>query len=767
MSNKNLFQDNQQNQEKEYSFNEFYFLLKKHFKIILSIIFLGFILTVYNIYSTIPVYSSYGTIIVSKEQSSMSMLDVSMGSERNFIDNEIEILKSRSTSEMVVKKLLNSEYKNNLFLFGTKIATSPINRYLNIENNENIKNNKQVINDIDHSIINNFAVKLQGQISISNDRKTDAIKIAVTSPGAREASLLVNTLIDVYKTRDLEWVTGEMNHLKVFLINQLTQKKIELNQSEDRLREFQKSEKIFGLDESSKILLDNLTKVETDYNNTLASISIIDEKQKYLNDQLTKDEIELSKRISNTINERLLALKNEMALLEIELVSIITKYGDGHSAVEDLNAKISILKARIHNETNELILNGVSIADPISYRQSLMDSSIYILSKKATLLSKANAYKSLVNDYEDKLSMLPEKILEYSRLERVKSIHAETYSFMSKKLEEAKIGEASKLSKIRVIDNAIPGWKAVKPDKKQILFLGLLLSLIIGVSVAMLYEMLDYTIKSIEQIERRNLNILAIIPSMSNPDKKINKSKRYMRTNIQVEKLKRRLITHEDPKSPISEAYRSLRTSLMYVKNKEECNFILVSSPGPGEGKTTNIANLAITYANLGKKTILIDSDLRKPVVHKVFNKSKTPGLTSYLSSNSDLSDIIVSTEVENLDIVTSGIIPPNPSELLDSQRMNDFVSDLKKNYEVVLFDSPPLIAVTDAYVLLKHINQFILVVRPGVTQKGALDRILSTAKHSEIKINGVIVNAMSQDHSYGAGYYYNYYQYYYGSDES
>jgi capsular exopolysaccharide synthesis family protein len=205
----------------------------------------------------------------------------------------------------------------------------------------------------------------------------------------------------------------------------------------------------------------------------------------------------------------------------------------------------------------------------------------------------------------------------------------------------------------------------------------------------------------------------------------------------------------------------------MYTKkNNNESNIILVSSPGPGEGKTTTIANLAITYANLGKKTLLIDSDLRKPVLHNVFKIDKSPGLTSCLIGDNSYKKIINKTDVENLDIVTSGVIPPNPSELLDSSNMINFIDNIRKDYEIVLFDSPPLIAVTDASVIFKHVDQFCLVVRAGVTQKGALERVVSLTAQAGIKITGVIMNAITQEHSYGYGYYYNYYQYYYGDEK-
>ena len=137
--------------------------------------------------------------------------------------------------------------------------------------------------------------------------------------------------------------------------------------------------------------------------------------------------------------------------------------------------------------------------------------------------------------------------------------------------------------------------------------------------------------------------------------------------------------------------------------------------------------------------------------------------MTSFLSGNSDLKSILNKTDIDNLEIITSGVIPPNPSELLDSNKMIDFIEKVKNQFDVILFDSPPLVAVTDAFVLMKYIDQFILVVRPGKTERGALERVIASTQQSNMNITGVVMNAMSEEHSYGSGYYYNYYQYYYG----
>ena len=195
---------------------------------------------------------------------------------------------------------------------------------------------------------------------------------------------------------------------------------------------------------------------------------------------------------------------------------------------------------------------------------------------------------------------------------------------------------------------------------------------------------------------------------------------------------------------------------------------ILVSSAGPGEGKTTTVANMAITYANLGKKTLLIDTDLRRPVVHKVLELKKEPGITNYLAgATKNFSDLIQKTDIQNLFVVTSGIIPPNPSELLGSDKMALLIKKLEKEWDIVLFDSPPLVAVTDATMISKEIDKIVIVVKVGQTDKGAFSRTVELLNNVKAPIGGVVLNAVTQNSSYGSYYYYYQYYNYYGSEKT
>ena len=207
---------------------------------------------------------------------------------------------------------------------------------------------------------------------------------------------------------------------------------------------------------------------------------------------------------------------------------------------------------------------------------------------------------------------------------------------------------------------------------------------------------------------------------------------------------------------------------MLYSTSKKNLKSILVSSAGPGEGKTTTVANLAITYANLGKKTLLVDTDLRRPVVHKVFDLERDPGITTYLSSaTDDYANLIQTSEISNLSIITAGSIPPNPSELLGSKRMTKLVKQLENDWDMVLFDSPPMIAVTDATMISKEIDQVVLIVKVGQTDKKAFHHTINNLRNINAPLGGIIMNAVTSKSSYGS-YYYYYYQYYhyYGSEK-
>lgn len=748
------------------SYQEIIYILRKHKSIIMLIVGLVLMLTLFYTSLQKPVYSSTGLIMVD-DPTTMNMFDMStFRGEKTYLSNEIQILSSRTISEKTIEKLLDSDYRNNLYLFETRkyefswFKDIPGYSFFN-----SISKPPEIGKVVSDSLFNVFANRFNQKLIIKNVKKTDMLNISIRSRDADEAALLINTLIEVYSLMDLEWARGEMSHLEKFLSEQILKKEIQLAESEQALQQFQEKDQIFGVDENSSLLLNNLISAESQYYKAKAESNIINERKKYILSQLTEKEKTLTQTVSNSINDRLFALKNEIAIKEAELVSAIAQQGKSHKIVGILEEKLERLMNNLQNETRNLIAQGISVADPIKFRQAMMDSVISFNASSAMLETKANEFKELVNEYQGQLGSLPEKVLEFTRLSRNLKIYADTFSLMRQKLEEVRITEAAQMGKVRIVDEARPNYNRISPKNKKNMFLGLLLGMGLGIGFAMLREFMDNTIKTVSELEARNLTILALIPAIGRQfDSKHNKTKRYQKKMGNAEKIQRRLITYEDPKSPVSEAYRSLRTGLLYsqISKKDEGSVILISSPGPGEGKTTTIVNLAITYANLGLKTILLDTDLRKPVTHKVFSVERDPGISKVISGiEENYSKIIKSTDIHNLDVVTSGIIPTNPSEILASSYMENLIKQLRKDYDIILMDAPPLLAVTDAFVCMKYIDQLILVVRSGVTEKSGLDRSLDQIRQTNTELSGIVVNAIDESTSYYSGYYSNYYQYY------
>nr|WP_141431171.1 CpsD/CapB family tyrosine-protein kinase [Bacillus sp. 03113] len=213
-----------------------------------------------------------------------------------------------------------------------------------------------------------------------------------------------------------------------------------------------------------------------------------------------------------------------------------------------------------------------------------------------------------------------------------------------------------------------------------------------------------------------------------------------------------------DPKSPISEQYRTIRTNIIFSSVDQEMRTILITSAGPEEGKSTTTANLAVVFAQQGKKVLLVDADLRKPTAHYTFNLLNTTGLTSVLTNQTSLVNVFKNTDVNNLYVLTSGPIPPNPSELLGSNAMDRFIEEALREFDLVLFDTPPVLVVSDAQVLANKCDGSVLVVGSGIVEKEAALKTKEVLASSKAKILGVVLN--NKKRSKASNYYYYNYKY-------
>ncbi|KIM04832.1 MAG: hypothetical protein KN64_05915 [Sulfurovum sp. AS07-7] len=368
---------------------------------------------------------------------------------------------------------------------------------------------------------------------------------------------------------------------------------------------------------------------------------------------------------------------------------------------------------------------------------------------KGSVEQKADNLNGLKAKYESMLQVLPNQEKDLINLKRDYQVNSNMYEYLLKKKSENEIIKVSVESDYKKIADTRLGSGIVSPKRSMILAVSAITGLIFGIFYAFIYNFIDNKIRNKEDIESQtHIPIYGILPKFKDNDK------------IEV---------FSSQKSPFAEAYRSLRTNLQFTLNKDSSNVILVTSTMPSEGKTTTSANLAGIFQMANIRTIVINLDIRKPMLHKLFDVSNTQGMSKYLSGDSSIDKAIQHTQYENLDIISAGPIPPNPSELLLSDRLASLIDELKKRYQVIIIDTPPLGLVSDTFMLMEYADINLVVFRESHAKKDFVRDLDKFYKEHPEKKMGIILNGshMESGSSYGyGGYGYGYGGYGYGHDE-
>ncbi|MCB0281401.1 MAG: polysaccharide biosynthesis tyrosine autokinase [Calditrichae bacterium] len=706
-----------------------------------------FTATVYYTFTTDPVYESTTSIIIDKSGAMENALfDFNtFGNQNSHIANQIEIIKSRTLAERVIKRMELSEVRDSLSIF-------------------------QPNTEGEYRSLRDMVGLIRDRMEVVNKKDTDIIEILFQAPSPFEAAYIANTIANEYQNSSAEFNRGEIKDLRDFLDTQLARKADELRTSEELLRDYQEQERVASLDEETTELVTRLSQVEANLEQTRVMLEANLEMRASLEKQLEERRETLATEISEISTPYITTLQTELATLvaektkyttavEVEAQGVNKQFFQAN--IKQYDERIKALKDKLVEEAKKISTSSM-VKDPFQLSQDLVNKLITIDAEIKSNTAKINTLQDVVNEYNNELEGLPVKVLELARLERRRMVDEQTYIMMTKKLEETKIQEAGQRKDVRIVDEAIEPLIPTKPKKKLNLALGVVLGLGLGIGITFLREYFDNTIKTHEELENLGYNILANIPKieMSKVEQKLENRLSKLGP-IEGKRIEARLITHLDPKSPVSEAYRTLRTNLQFSRIDKSIRSLLVTSSGPKEGKSTTSANLAIAIAQSGKKVVLIDGDLRRPVVHSIFGIEKDDGLTNYLMNDISYEKMIKKSIMDNLSIIPSGILPPNPSELLSSTRMEELIEKLKTNFDTILFDTPPIIAVTDAAILSTKVDGAILVVSAGQTNYDAVVRAKSLLSNVNANILGALLNGVEVGGMYGTYYYYYYHNYY------
>jgi capsular exopolysaccharide synthesis family protein len=581
-----------------------------------------------------------------------------------------------------------------------------------------------------------------GSLSVARVPNSNLLNVKFESTDPSLAAHVVNAHINNFIEENFQSRFEAANQASTWLAGQLNEMKIKVEQAEDARIAYERENQIWTIDEKNDISsqkLADLNKLVTD-----AQTDRINKEAVYQLVQAGNYEAIPAVRESNVIQDIL----KQQSTLSAQYTDAVTQYGPKFPKVVRLQAQLKDLDQLITREK-------VNIGNQLEAE--------YHGSRQRELL-----LKDALDQQKAQSNQMAEKLVQYSILKHDADANKQLYDGMLQKLKEAGITAGLRSSNIRIVDPALIPTGPSRPNRSRNIMLSILVGLIGGIGLALLREYMDNTVKTPDDIETlARLPSLAVVPSLSNSNGKRNGrfSKLLKSPVIAGKEGRAELISHNMPQSQMSEAFRALRTSLLLSQADHPPQVILMTSALPREGKTTAAVNLAVTLAQLGDKTLLVDADLRKPGINRALSlvDGKHAGLSSYLAGVSSLDLITVPhPAITNLAAIPTGPIPPNPADLLSSRKLTELIAELRTRYKFVVIDSPPIMAATDAVILSVLVDGVLLVVRSGETPKEAFTRTRDLLAGVKCHMLGVVLNAVdasSPDYYYS----YRYYPYSYG----
>ena len=699
-------------------------LQKRKWTVIVSVVVVFITAGLITIRQT-PIYDAVTSIVISRRSSNPLNLkdaDASADDEQQDINTEIKILQSDTMAESVIRRLNldgRPEFAGNEQVQssgGIPVTESPAQERARQE---------QLVR------------KFQGSLKVQQVPDTALVEIKYSNPDPSLAAEIANAITTTFIEQNVKARYDSTTQATDWLSKQLADLQINLEQSEAKLVKYQKDHGIVGTDDKQNLTIENLDELNKELTGAQA-------------DRIQKESLALITTTSNpetlsaVLQDPILtSLRQQQTQLQAQYALLSTEFGPGYTKVLELKNQL--------DQVNR------------SYREEIQNSVNRIQSDYQTAVHREQMLQSALAQQTSVADQLNSSAIEYKVLKQEADSNRQLYDGLLQKLKEATLAASLESSNMRVVDKARVPLYPARPNIPRNLEFALLIGLVGGTAIAFALEALDTTIRTPDQAENiSGLPILGVIPLVSAFDKaaigaKAHLLKTFPRSNTQP----RPLISHFEPQSEIAEAYRALRTSILLSSPSSPPRSILVTSSVPQDGKTMTCINIAIVLAQQGKRVLVVDADMRRPNIHKAFGLSGQVGLSNVLTGGAKVSDAIQTTVHPNLFAIAAGPIPPHPSELLSSTWMRDLLKRWREEYDYVVFDSPPVISVTDAVLLSVQTDATILIIRSGQTSSAHVRRTRNLLLSVKANLLGIVVNAAdlaSPDYYYYYGSKYRYY---------
>jgi succinoglycan biosynthesis transport protein ExoP len=754
-------------EEREINLLNYLRVLRKRMWMIIAVFFIVLITTAIGVLTVRPVYRGTATIRIDKE--SLQIVDFReiftvSAWDTDYYQTHYQILASRQLARKVINALNISEHPQFLPEPETpfqKLKSGILNPIVELKlnilnfiydlmghfhNNPSKDASENLSKDLPENLAKDSpsdkdspetsketAVISQfiSQLTIEPVRNTRLVRINFDSYYPELASQVATAVATNYIKLNLENRFNAAEQAKQQLNQQLELMRAKVESADEALQAFCEKHGFIFLDDKEKnVALQRLN----DLNEALAKAESERMAKEALYKQTKKGEFE---SISSVLDNKLIQeLKQNYLQLEVQYSKLSETFKPEYPEMVRLRKQMETIQRRLNIEYSR-------------YISAVKNEYEFCLRKEAMVRSAFEQQKTIVTEMQ-------QKSIQYNILKREVETNRDLYKNLLQRMKEAGIQAGITASNIQVVDKAEVPARPYKPNIPRKILWATTVGLLLGVGLAFFFEYLDNTIKTSEDVEQFiRLPTFGMVPEISN-----EKRKRLERGDIYPVEL----VTFGHPRSLLSEVYRNIRTSILLSFSERPPKSFVVSSPSPMEGKTTTAVNMAIAFSQTGSPVLIIDGDMRKPRLHRVFNGSNGVGLSNFLSGNAELKSIIKTSNIPNLFYIPSGPIPPNPSELLGSNLFKNMLQFLGRTFEQIIFDSPPVLSFGDSLILSNCVDGVVLVVMSGKTPREALRQSKNSLLHVNAKILGVVVNRVDIGQT-GHGYY-SYGNYYYYEQE-
>jgi capsular exopolysaccharide synthesis family protein len=596
---------------------------------------------------------------------------------------------------------------------------------------------------------------ISSKLRVTRVPSTSILEITAISPNPREARDLANATAEAYRELNKSLRNSRVTEARRFIETQLKDVESRARRTEAEIWAFREANRIIAPGAESTVLLAVFTQVRADIEKTRQQRLELEAIQ----DRLSRvDPARASERIFiETTNPAVQKLQTTYSDLLLERNNLALEVTNQHPRLQAIDDRMAEIRAEMRREV------GAQIA---------------MLRGREELLNRQ------IGELQQKNRELPSVELNLQRLQREAKTNDELLAMLKTKHQEALIKEAEQIEEVSIVRPATEPDAPVGGQSLNTFLVGALLGLAVGLVLAFIRETLDTSIGTIEDVEAYlGVPVLGVVPHIDSREtvQRILE-RRPALAQIDPEALLSHslLITHFDPKSPVAEAYRTLRTNIQFARMERSGKVLVVSSPTLQEGKTTTIVNLALTMAQSGQKTLLVGANMRRPSIHRFFGIEREPGLSNILVGSAqwrdcvrgvadilmgrfEMEDVMAAPGLDNLHIIEAGPVPANPSELLSTPAMTGFLHSVRDVYDIVLIDTPPILPVTDSAIVASQVDGVVLVYQAGKVGRLVLKRAKVHVENVGGKVWGVVLNDVKTEI---AGYAYTqYYTHYYGEE--